>query len=722
MTTYGLTAAGFVLKPQSVIVSEIQTELQGTFGQNINLSPESNFGQIVGILSEREALIWQLALAVYASQYPAGAEGTSVDNILALNNLRRLAAQPTRTAAASIIQSNGITLYPLVLFGVPGTLIPAGSIVQTNASPPLQFTLDAAVSIAAAVNAVESVYFSNLPTMGNFQLSIVDPQGNTLLTPNIAWNALANQTLLNFSATPALATSFELVLTRIGTALTTPAITTNGAYPSAADIQTAINSLTGYSAVTVSGAAGSYVISWGSIANPLLTVAANTTTVTITPTNSVQAAFNNLYDSGAVQYPYTDVYVNVNASGFNLNFGFYTALAGQPASGSSPQPTLLVASNSLQMGSNVTNIQVVTTVTGAASQGLGSCTCTQTGPNFVAAGSINTIGSPVSGWTGVSNQLDCITGSNVENDTQALVRRTSLLNENANGPLLAIIEKVSVVPNVIQSIGFQNLNAAALQILSFSGIPGSGSYQLVVAGVPTGTLAYNANAGTIQTAIRAITGFENTLVTGNQTSGFTVDFNGSLGGQEQLLIVPENNTTGVTISSSYGRPGKSVEMVVQGGADSDIAAAILASKPAGIQTYGNTGPIQVFDAVGNAYNIFFSRPTELVIYGVLTMITDTYNVPGNPGSGLNPNAKFNPASIATIQQDWVTIGSAFPIGGIVIGFGSNGLIGCFNAVPGIIQYTLDFGTAPNPSGNANINLLPEQIAIFETFNLAVSYT
>jgi len=94
-TVFGLTSQGFVIKPQQQIVTELQTDLQGVFGQNINLNPESNFGQIVGIWSEREALIWQLALAVYSSQYPAGAEGTSVDNILALNNLRRALASPT---------------------------------------------------------------------------------------------------------------------------------------------------------------------------------------------------------------------------------------------------------------------------------------------------------------------------------------------------------------------------------------------------------------------------------------------------------------------------------------------------------------------------------------------------------------------------------------------------------------------------------------------------
>jgi hypothetical protein len=188
------------------------------------------------------------------------------------------------------------------------------------------------------------------------------------------------------------------------------------------------------------------------------------------------------------------------------------------------------------------------------------------------------------------------------------------------------------------------------------------------------------------------------------------------------LIIVTSNTTGVAMSVAFGRPGKSIEIVVQGGDNTAIANAILASKDAGIQTYGNTGPILVYDSNGDPFNIYFSRPTEVVIYINLTMLTDTYNIPGNPGSGLNPLAKFSPESISTIQEDLVNIGNAFKIGGIVIGFGTEGLIGAFNAVPGIIDYTMYFGTSPNPTMDVNINLLPEQVAVFETFNIAVSYS
>lgn len=856
-TQFGLTAQGFVSKQQQDIVEEINASLQQTFGANINLGAESVFGQIVGIFSEREALLWQLADAVYASQYPAGAEGTSVDNILALNNLKRLPASATATNPAALTQANGVTLYGLVLYGTPGTIIPINSIINTTASPPLSFTLNAAVTIGSAINAVQSIFFGNIPTLGSFELAIQDPAGNTLTSQAMPFNSLANQTLLVFSGgTPAGASHFGLTLTRTGIALTTANISTPGAFPTSGAIQSAITALSGYSGVTVAGSAGSYTISWGSIANPLTTVVNNTTTRTITPTDSVQAALNNLLDntselltgntsissttiSGmastvgivtgmlvtgtgiaastyvtavtsnsvtisvaatatgttvaltfANYYPYTDVQVSGSfASGaFIVTFGAGTIVNFNPVSSFQPQSLMSVALNSLEMVTTVTNINLVTSAIGAPAQGIGVATCTVTGPNFVKAGTLTVIGSPVSGWTGVTNQLDCITGSDVETDTNALIRRSTLLAAQANGPLQAIVEKVSEVTGVAASIGFQNLTGAAQQLINFSSVPVSGNYQISIAGFTTSVLAFNATAATIQTAIQALSGYGQVLVSGTVQYGFAISFNGSYGGQAQPLLSILNNTTGVTITPNFGRPPHSFEIVAEGGESLAIATAIYNSMPAGIGAYSaptlqttstatagsttlsvaatagivignaiyaagippgttvvsvgvgsvvmslpaliNTVSVQtifnntvtIYDANNTPNYIGFSRPVQIPIYVAVVLVTDIYNTPGVPGSGVNPNSKFNPQSVATIQTDIVAIGDEVSIGGLVVGFGTNGLIGAFNNVPGIVSYTLFFGTSPAPVSNANIQMQPEQQALFESFNITVSYS
>lgn len=719
--TYGLTPLGFVVKQQQEIISEIQKSIQTAINGNINLLPQAVFGQIVNIFSEREALIWQLGEAIAAARYPNGAEGTSVDNILALNNLRRLPATATQTNNEPDLQANGITLYGLVLKGTPGTVIASGSIIQSDQSPPLSFTLDNSVTIANSADSMQNLYLSNAPTQGSYLVNIVDPSGNALVTGTIPYDALAAQTQLSFSGLPGSTTHFGLTLTQAGAALTTANITTNGAYPTAASIQSGIIALSGYSAVTVSGSAGSYLITWGAICNPITTIANNTTGTTIAAIDSVQASFNNLNDSNESNYPYTDVVISTISNGFSFTFGSGTIVSPNPASSAQPQALMTISSNSMQSGSNVTNTNIVQSIVGMPAQAVGSATCEVTGPNAVPATFLSVIGSPTSGWASVTNQLDCIAGTNLEDDTAAITRRQTLLAEQANGPLQSIVEKCLAVTGVTASIGFQNLNNAALQNINFGAIPMTGAFTITIGNQTTASLAYNALASVVQTAVQALTGFGNALVTGTSQYGYVIDFNGSNGGQAIVLGTITNNTTGQTATMAFGRSPKAYEIVVQGGSDVDIANAILNSGPAGILTYGNT-TVQVFDTFNNPRNISFSRPNQITFYVSIALVTDIFNIPGNSGSGLNPNSKFQPGSIATIQSDIILIGNSVNIGGTVIGFGTNGLIGAFNAIPGIVSYTLNFGTSPNPGTNTNVSLQSEQSTLFETFNVGVSYT
>lgn len=717
-TVYGVTPTGFVAKTQQIIIQELQSAFQAVFGANINLAAEAVFGNLIGIFSGQMTELWQLDEAVYDSEYPEGAEGTSVDNVLSFNNLRRLPATPTKTNPLVDTQANLINLYGLVLFGVAGTVVPKDSIIQTNDSPPLQFKLDAAVTIAAAMNAVQSVFLSNVPDTGAFQLSIVNQAtGQTLTTANMPYNVISNQS--QFQLAGAVSGTFKISLTLAGVTLQTAAINYNA---TPMDVQSAIAALSGYSGVAVTGSslASGLQFVWGAIPQPTVAISANGTSGTATIVDSAQAFVNNLLDTSITKYPFTDVLCTGFTTGLIFTFGANTPVSGQLGSGNKPQPIFIALNNTLQQGIIVTNLNIINSTDGAPAQGIGAATCAVTGPNFVKAGNLNTIGSPTSGWTGVTNQLDCITGTNVETDTEALQRRTQLLAAQANGPIQAIVAKVLKVSGVSQSLGFQNLTLATQQVIAFSAIPSTGHYAIIIEGHTTSNINFGSSSSVVQTAVRALPGFSTALVTGNEQFGFIIDFNGAFGGQAIHLSSITNNTTGVTITTSFGRPGKSFEIVAQGGTDEDIALAIYQSMPAGILSYGST-TVQIQDVYGNPRNISFSRPEAIDFYVSISLVTDQYLIPGDSGSGVNPNAKFNPQSVLTIQQDIIDIGNSIAIGGLVIGFGSDGLIGAFNDVPGIISYTLFFGESPNPTLNANIQLQSEQAPFFESFNVIVSY-
>jgi len=830
---FGVTPAGFVVKQQSQIITEINAALQDVFGVNINLLPESVFGQLTGVFSAREALIWQLLEGVYDSGIPSGAEGTSVDNILALNNLRRLAA----TASVTAPTTNGVP--GLVLLGTAGTVIPAGKLISVQGSPSSQFSLDSQVTIAAALSAVQEFLFSNEANQGAATFTIEDSFGTVLNIPSLPYNTFSQYTQIQFSTTPTGGSHFALVLTQIGIPLQTANISTAGVYPTAGAIQSAIRALSGYGSVVVTGSAGYYVVQWvGVTCIPIVTVANNTTLAVITITNSLQAVLNNLADSSFAGggttgnitngsplltniqdiigiapnqyitgtgipagtyvlsisgttvtmsanatattpslpitfsvYPYTDVVAVAFTLRFQISYGANSPFGQNPSSGNQPQNLPVLVANTLQNGSLVTNVLAQNVVVGAPAEAVGSATCTQTGPIIAPANTLNVIDTPVSGWTAVNNSLDVIPGTNIETDTQAMVRRSNLLQANANGPLQSIVDKVEEVPGVTAAIGFQNLTNAAMQTVDFSAVPASGSFSLQFGSngftFTTGSIPYTATAATVQAAINAISGYT-VLVTGSFANGFNIDFNGSTGGQSQALIQVSSNSledsvpNPITITPAYGRPPHSVEIVVEGGDPTAIAQAIYNSKPGGIQTYGNsviqTGTIVssgqsitsisstagifvgmsvsgtgippgttvksvaassvtlsqaatssgtfsftfvyaivVTDSAGNEYIISFSRPTSVAFFVIVVMVTDLIK------NGIqNPNPMFNPGSVQTIQNDIVEIGNATPIGGTVVALGTNGLIGAFNSVPGILAYSMIFSEAALFTSNGDL--------------------
>lgn len=78
----------------------------------------------------------------------------------------------------------------------------------------------------------------------------------------------------------------------------------------------------------------------------------------------------------------------------------------------------------------------------------------------------------------------------------------------------------------------------AVQTITFSTAPASGAWTLNYGANPTGSLAFNANAAAIQTALRLLPGLATVTVTGDYTAGFVVTFVGVDGPATLLTINP----------------------------------------------------------------------------------------------------------------------------------------------------------------------------------------
>lgn len=157
MTTYGLTNEGFVPKTIDVIQDEVDEALKSKFGKYINTLPQSVFGQLKGIFSEREALLWELAEAIYNSQYPDTAEGTSQDNVLALTGLKRLDARYSKSIGQAFV-------------GTAGTTVPQGTKIHVQNNTGSVFSTDADLVLSAGVDEVQGIAFAPAPASGSFKL------------------------------------------------------------------------------------------------------------------------------------------------------------------------------------------------------------------------------------------------------------------------------------------------------------------------------------------------------------------------------------------------------------------------------------------------------------------------------------------------------------------------------------------------------------------------
>lgn len=116
--SYGVIPSGFVPKTLPTIKAEIEASLRATFGPGVNLLPQSNLGQLVGILAEREAEVWQLAEGVYHAATPDGAAGVALDLVAALTGTVRKPPSLSRVYAT--------------ITGTGGTVLPAGRVVSVS--------------------------------------------------------------------------------------------------------------------------------------------------------------------------------------------------------------------------------------------------------------------------------------------------------------------------------------------------------------------------------------------------------------------------------------------------------------------------------------------------------------------------------------------------------------------------------------------------------------
>lgn len=146
--TYGLNSGGFVRMRLPEVRRAIYNDLTSRTGLVFDESPDSFTGQFVSVFSDREAALWELLEQVYLSAYPVTANGIPLDLAVSYSGVRRL--QPVRSRAL------------VYLYGTPGTVVPAGSLVQASvaadaADIPPRFFIETTTTITKTAAVIVSL-------------------------------------------------------------------------------------------------------------------------------------------------------------------------------------------------------------------------------------------------------------------------------------------------------------------------------------------------------------------------------------------------------------------------------------------------------------------------------------------------------------------------------------------------------------------------------------
>jgi uncharacterized phage protein gp47/JayE len=126
--SYGLTATGFSRKRLQDLIDELVIAIEAAYGP-INQNDDSVIMQILGVMAERYAELWELAEAVYNGLSPQSASGAQLDGVAELAGITREAA-----AKSTVVVGMTGTLSTVVAAGKQFKSSTTDDVVEVDSS------------------------------------------------------------------------------------------------------------------------------------------------------------------------------------------------------------------------------------------------------------------------------------------------------------------------------------------------------------------------------------------------------------------------------------------------------------------------------------------------------------------------------------------------------------------------------------------------------------
>lgn len=661
--TFGVTPEGFRAKRLPNIKLDLENALKAQFGE-INVEPQSVFGQIIGVYSKVLADIWENLQDVYLSQYPNSAEGVALDNVVLLNGITRLPASRTIVNAS--------------LFGVNNALVPTGSQIKIpNTNTIFYNPADILISNTRANRA--SVIVTNLAA----QIYTV---------------VINNQ-------------SFRYAL---------PLLSLVGSFVSGNTILVTINGTTlgpvgwtGNSAST-NAAVAALIATHPDVA---ATGTPDGSTITVTPNNGKYVVIDAVTITGGGSQPsYTRGYSAPSAILEVINNLSFTINQGvQPVTSSVVGNNLIINSDdstipfSINLGANLT-------LNNLSSPGI--FLAQEFGVVEAPSNSVTEIVTPINGWISVNNLTAGIPGRERETDAALRIRRLNSLRAFGAATVESIRARIlQEVPGVSNVLVFENVSIQQTPTvieLSTQLITGN-VVSVTIEGVALSNTPYSvshlntmsiiANKISLVDGVESATvgGINNQTLTINTQSGnyIFVDIFSVAGGASVPLI-----------NKSIGRPPKSFEVVVEGGTNLAIAQKIWQTKPAGVQTFGNVNDydgVPITDSQGNTQFISFSRAVPIYIWANIQV-------------SLYGGETFPPTGLQQIEAAVLAYGNTLGIGVDVL---IQRVQAQVFTVPGVGSATVTLAATLNADGSpvygsSNIVIGESSVSVWDASRITVS--
>lgn len=660
--TFGLTPQGFKAKRLVDIQTDLENQLLAEFG-DINLDPQSIFGQQIGVFSKVLADLWENMEDVYFSQYPNSAEGISLDNVVQFNGITRLAAQQTRVTGVCI--------------GLEGTLINQGALARIPDTGAVFFARE------------NTIITRTQAAAATLQVIALAAQPYTALINNQAFS----YSLPVITFTGSFVASNSIVVTLNGVALGAVPFTTNSALTNAA--------------IAAMIATSPAVFAVGTPAGNI---------ITIIPNAGFNVIINSIVITGGVSQPTYAITYQIPGSNNLLT----TALTSVINAGTQPVTAIDNMDGTITINADDTDVPfsiAVGTNLNITAQATPVVFLSQDfGPIVAPINTLTEILTPISGWISINNPKAGLTGRLIETDAELRIRRNNSLRLLGAGTVESIRARLlQQVPGVTSAFVFENrdLTQEPILIVLNQDLVSGNTIVVVLNGTTLPTVTFAVSHLATMNVIAALIQNQPEVVTATVggTANRTITMN--MASAIEVIMIPNDFTVSGGASQATGvikggRFPKSFEAVVQGGTDADVANKIWTTKPAGIQTFGNTA-FTITDSQGEFQVINFSRPTPIYIWVTVALTLYAEEV-------------FPPNGQDLVAAAINTYGSNLGIGVDVLL--QRVLAQIFN-VPGIASGVMQIASTNLPGdsplfGTADISIAENEVAIFDLTRITVT--